>query len=91
MHSQSFVSDLTGPCRQAAHIPFFRERSGLALPTGGAHPIMCAEQASRLVMSNDPQNPNDKRPKWRGRTEVLLLVAGGLILLIPTLAIFLAG
>ena len=42
-------------------------------------------------MSNDPENPNDKRPKWRGRIEVLLLVAGGLILLIPALAIFLAG
>ena len=42
-------------------------------------------------MSNDPENPNGKRPKWRGRIEVLLLVAGGLILLVPTLAIFLAG
>ena len=85
------MSDLTGPCRQDAPIPFLRERSGLPLPTGGAHPIMCAEQASRLVMSNAPENPNGERPKWRGRIEVLLLVAGGLILLIPTLAIFLAG
>ena len=42
-------------------------------------------------MSNDPENPDDERPKWRGRIEVLLLVAGGLILLIPTLAVFLAG
>ena len=42
-------------------------------------------------MSKDPENPDVDRPKWRGRTEVLLLVAGGLILLIPTLAIFLAG
>ena len=30
-------------------------------------------------MSNDPENSNGKRPKWRGRIEVLLLVAGGLI------------
>ena len=52
---------------------------------------MYAEKVSKLVMSNAPQNPEDERPKWRGRTEVLLLVAGGLILLIPTLAIFLAG
>ena len=42
-------------------------------------------------MSNAPENSNGERPKWRGRIEVLLLVAGGLILLIPTLAIFLAG
>ena len=42
-------------------------------------------------MSNGPENSNGKRPKWRGRIEVLLLVAGGLILLIPMLAIFLAG
>ena len=52
---------------------------------------MSAQYASILVMSNDPENPNGKRPEWRGRIEVLLLVAGGLILLIPTLAIFLAG
>ena len=42
-------------------------------------------------MSNDPENTDGDRPKWRGRIEVLLLVAGGLVLLIPTLAIFLAG
>lgn len=36
-------------------------------------------------------NPDEEPPKWRGRIEVLLLVAGGLVLLIPTLAIFLAG
>ena len=42
-------------------------------------------------MSNGPDDPDGERPKWRGRIEVLLLVAGGLILLIPTLAIFLAG
>ena len=42
-------------------------------------------------MSNGPENPDSERPKWRGRMEVLLLVAGGLILLLPTLAIFLAG
>ena len=61
------------------------------MPTADAHLIMYAEKVSKLVMSNAPQNPDDERPKWRGRTEVLLLVAGGLILLIPTLAIFLAG
>ena len=42
-------------------------------------------------MSNGPENPDGDRPKWRGRIEVLLLVAGGVVLLIPTLAIFLAG
>ena len=42
-------------------------------------------------MIDGPENPQGERPKWRGRIEVLLLVAGGLILLIPTLAIFLAG
>ena len=63
----------------------------MLLPAADAHPIMCAQHASIVVMSNDPDNTNGKRPKWRGRIEVLLLVAGGLILLIPTLAIFLAG
>jgi len=38
----------------------------------------------------DQQSP-EQRPKWRGRVEILLLVAGGLILLVPTLAVFLAG
>jgi len=42
-------------------------------------------------MSNGPEDTDGEPPKWRGRIEVLLLVAGGLILLIPTLAIFLAG
>jgi len=42
-------------------------------------------------MSNGFEDPDVQPPKWRGRIEVLLLVAGGLILLIPTLAIFLAG
>ena len=42
-------------------------------------------------MSSSSENSKGERPKWRGRIEVLLLVAGGLILLIPTLAIFLAG
>ena len=61
------------------------------MPTANAQIIIGSEQASRLVMSNAPQNPDGDRPKWRGRTEVLLLVAGGLILLLPTIAIFLAG
>ena len=42
-------------------------------------------------MSQSPDEQNEARSRWRGRVEVLLLVAGGLILLIPTLAIFLAG
>ena len=67
------------------------EQLGLLLPTAEAHPIMCAQRASRSVMSNSPENSNGERPKWRGRIEVLLLVAGGLILLIPTLAIFFSG
>ena len=39
-------------------------------------------------MDPSPNTPEDEPPKWRGRVEVLLLVAGGLVLLIPTLAIF---
>lgn len=42
-------------------------------------------------MDEADQQSSGGRPKWRGRIEVLLLVAGGLILLIPTLAVFLAG
>ena len=38
----------------------------------------------------DQQSPK-QHSKWRGRVEVMLLVAGGLILLVPTLAVFLAG
>lgn len=42
-------------------------------------------------MDEADEQSSGRRPKWRGRIEVLLLVAGGLILLIPTLAVFLAG
>ncbi len=42
-------------------------------------------------MNSSPETPEENRPKWRSRVEALLLVAGGLLLLIPTLAIFLAG
>ena len=42
-------------------------------------------------MSDGLEDPDGEPPKWRGRIEVLLLLAGGLVLLIPTLAIFLAG
>ncbi len=42
-------------------------------------------------MHPSSNSPDDEPPKWRGRVEALLLVAGGLVLLIPTLAIFLAG
>jgi len=43
------------------------------------------------MTGNSSFEPEDGQPKWRGRIEVLLLVAGGLVLLIPTLAVFLAG
>ena len=42
-------------------------------------------------MDEADQQSSGRRSKWRGRIEVLLLVVGGLILLIPTLAVFLAG
>jgi len=42
-------------------------------------------------MSQSPDKQNEPRSKWRGRVEGLLLVAGGLNLLSPTLAIFFAG
>ncbi|MDG1931909.1 MAG: hypothetical protein P8I86_05045 [Luminiphilus sp.] len=42
-------------------------------------------------MNSSPEKPEENRSKWRSRVEALLLVAGGLLLLIPTLAIFLAG
>jgi len=42
-------------------------------------------------MAQSPDEQKESRSKWRGRVEVLLLVAGGVILLIPTLAIFFAG
>ena len=42
-------------------------------------------------MDPSSNTPEDEPKKWRGRIEVLLLVAGGLVLLIPTLVIFLAG
>ena len=54
-------------------------------------PLCALVKRAELDMSNGAENPDGERPKWRGRTEVLLLVAGGLILLIPTIAIFLAG
>ncbi|MEK9656279.1 MAG: hypothetical protein VW806_09465 [Halieaceae bacterium] len=43
------------------------------------------------MTDNASHEPNNEQPKWRGRLEVLLLIAGGLVLLIPTLAIFFAG
>jgi len=42
-------------------------------------------------MDDADQQSAKQRSKWRGRVEVMLLVAGGLILLVPTLAVFLAG
>ena len=51
-----------------------------------------AEAARGSTMAdNSSFEPEDGQPKWRGRIEVLLLGVGGLVLLIPTLAIFLAG
>ncbi|MBL6695869.1 MAG: hypothetical protein ISP97_04235 [Luminiphilus sp.] len=35
--------------------------------------------------------PKSEPSQWRGRTEVLLLILGGLILLIPTVAILLTA
>ena len=42
-------------------------------------------------MEHSSNGPDGEPPKWRGRIEVFLLVAGGLVLLIPTLAVFLVG
>ena len=53
--------------------------------------IMCGQERGKLMMNNSSYEPNDEQPKWRGRIAVLLLVIGGLVLLMPTLAIFLAG
>jgi uncharacterized membrane protein HdeD (DUF308 family) len=43
------------------------------------------------MADNSSYEPNDEQAKWRGRVAVLLLIAGGLVLLMPTVAIFLAG
>jgi hypothetical protein len=43
-------------------------------------------------MSDDQSNEPSTRPsQWRGRTEVLLLVIGALVLVIPTVFVFLSG
>jgi hypothetical protein len=43
-------------------------------------------------MRDDQSNePSTQPPKWRGRTEVLLLVIGALVLVIPTVFVFLSG
>jgi uncharacterized membrane protein HdeD (DUF308 family) len=52
---------------------------------------MCGQERGKLMMNNSSYEPNDEQPKWRGRLAVLLLVVGGLVLLMPTLAIFLLG
>lgn len=41
--------------------------------------------------SNEPLTQPPPQKKWRGRTEVLLLVIGALVLVIPTLFVFLSG
>ena len=61
------------------------------LPAGKTHPIMGSGETITVTMNSAPEKPEETGPKWRSRVEALLLVAGGLILLIPTLAIFLAG
>jgi uncharacterized membrane protein HdeD (DUF308 family) len=52
---------------------------------------MCGQERGKLMMNNSSYEPNDEQPKWRGRLAVFLLVVGGLVLLMPTLAIFLVG
>jgi hypothetical protein len=43
-------------------------------------------------MSDDQFNEPSQQPsKWRVRTEVLLLVIGALVLVIPTVFVFLSG
>lgn len=43
-------------------------------------------------MSDDQSNePSPQPSKWRGRTEALLLVIGALVLVIPTVFVFLSG
>ena len=42
-------------------------------------------------MSDDQFNEPSQQPsKWRGRTEVVLLVIGALVLVIPTVFVFLS-
>ena len=67
------------------------EPSQRGLPAGKTHPILGSVETIRVAMNSSPEKPEENRSKWRSRVEALLLVAGGLLLLIPTLAIFLAG
>ena len=53
--------------------------------------IIVAVTRGRIMTNNASHEPESERSKWRGRVAVLVLVAGGLVLLIPTFAIFLAG
>ena len=42
-------------------------------------------------MDESDQQSSGQRAKWRGRIEVSVLIVGGLILLIPTLAVLMAS
>ncbi len=42
-------------------------------------------------MDESDQQSSGQRAKWRGRIEVSVLIVGGLILLIPTLAVLIAS
>ena len=64
--------------------------------TQNLNPVRLAfiiEASKRGLMMTDRSSDKTKREpsRWRGRTEVLLLVLGGLILLIPTVAILLTA
>jgi hypothetical protein len=53
--------------------------------------IIVVVTRGRIMTNNASHEPESERSKWRGRVAVLVLVLGGLLLLIPTAAIFLAG
>jgi len=53
--------------------------------------IIVAITRGGLMTDNSSYEPKSEQPKWRGRLAVLVLVLGGLVLLLPTFGIFLAG
>ncbi|MDG2459362.1 MAG: hypothetical protein P8M73_00640 [Luminiphilus sp.] len=52
--------------------------------------IMSSDRDTERSMKDLPEETPEAQSKWRGRLAVLVLVAGGLILLLPTIAIFLS-
>jgi len=52
---------------------------------------MEASKRGLSMTDRSSDEPKSEPSRWRGRTEVLLLVLGGLILLIPTVAILLTA